>query len=77
MKEYLGLLELADDKETKIDCLVQVVTDLLKTERRIQHQSYQHQESNRSSKKRKYVSCLVPHNKRKRIQVTMKGKHHR
>jgi hypothetical protein len=70
MKEYLGLLELADQKESKIKSLVDVMSQLINSEKRDQLKVI----GVNNNKRKAVVSCLVPHDTRKRVQVTLKGK---
>jgi hypothetical protein len=72
MKEYLGLLELAERKESKIKSLVSVMSDLINSEKKDQLQK----EGVNNNKRQAYVSCLVPHDKRKKVEVTLKGRKH-
>ena len=69
MKEYLGILERAEEKETKIQALVKVVSDLLSEERKNQLKNV-----NEATRRQSYVSCSVPHDKRRKVEVTRKGR---
>jgi hypothetical protein len=72
MKEYLDLLELADQKESKIKSLVKVMSNLIIEEKKDQLE----QQGINTNKHKTHVSCLVPHGKRKKVEATVRGKKH-
>lgn len=68
MKEYLDILELASEKESKIKSLVTLMSNLIIDEKKEQLKLL-----GVNNEGRKHVSCLVGHDKRRRVQVTLKG----
>jgi hypothetical protein len=70
MKEYLDLLELDPHKESKVESLVSVMSDLIIDLKKDQLKQLG---INRNKGKR-HVSCLVPHDKRHRVEeITTRG----
>jgi hypothetical protein len=65
MKEYLGLLELADRKESKIKSLVNVMSNLIIEEKKNQLE----RQGINSNKDNTHVCCQVPHDKHKRLKL--------
>jgi hypothetical protein len=69
MKEYLDLLKLDPDKESKIESLVSVMSDLIIDLKKDQLK----QLGINPNKGKRHVSCLVPHDKRRRVGITTRG----
>jgi hypothetical protein len=71
MKEYLYLLELDPHKESKVESLVSVavMSDLIVD---LKKDQLKWLGINRNKGKR-HVSCLVAHDKRRRVKITTRG----
>jgi hypothetical protein len=70
MKEHLGLLELSETKESKIAHVANFFSDLIISEKRDQLEKA----GVNSNKGQTFASCQVPHDKRRRLEVTTKGR---
>jgi hypothetical protein len=69
MKEYLDLLELDPDKESKIESFVTLMSDLIIDLKKDKLKWL----GINPNKGKRHVSCLVPHNKRRRVEITTRG----
>jgi hypothetical protein len=69
MKEYLDLLELDPNKESKIKSLVSVMSDFIIDMKKDQLKWL----GINPNKGKRHVSCLVPHNKHHRVEIMTRG----
>jgi hypothetical protein len=69
MKEYLDLLKLDPGKESKIESLVSVMSDLIIDLKKDQLNWL----GINPNKGKRHVFCLVPHDKHHRVEITTRG----
>jgi hypothetical protein len=69
MKEYLDLLELNHNKESKLESLVSVMLDLIIDLKKDQLKRL----GINPNKRKRHVSCLVPHDNRRRVEIRTRG----